>query len=121
MGSQAKEVGLIDDVGTLDDAVDWAAERAGIPAKTVTLRPRRSLAQLVLGRAAGALVEAVQTAAPGGGVPAIAGRPLPLEAVGLGAVGLGTVGLGAVALGAVADRWGPGWERYDSLAGATER
>ena len=63
LGSRAKEVGLIDDVGTLDDAVDWAAERAGIPAKTVTLRPRRTLAQLVLGRAAGALVEAVQTAA----------------------------------------------------------
>lgn len=60
LGSKARDLGLVDEVGGLDDAVAWAAERAGIPARTSVLRPRRSLAQILLNRAAQAVVEGVE-------------------------------------------------------------
>ena len=63
LGSRAEELGLVDELGGLDDAVAWAAERAGIPARTSVLRPRRSLAQLLFSRAANALVDSVAAAA----------------------------------------------------------
>ncbi len=61
-GTQALEVGLIDEVGNLDNAVRWAARRAGIPAKTIIVRPRRGLAQMLLQRGAESLVDDISAA-----------------------------------------------------------
>lgn len=63
LGRKAQELGLVDELGGLDEAVDWVAERAEIPPKTVVLRPRRGLAQLLLNRAASAMVDGVAVAA----------------------------------------------------------
>ena len=63
LGRQAQEIGLIDAVGDLDDAVAWAAERAGIDPQTATLRPRVSLLQLALSRTANAFADALLVAA----------------------------------------------------------
>ena len=59
LGSKAVELGLVDELGGLDDAVAWAADRAGITARTSVLRPRRSLAQMIFSRAANAMVDSV--------------------------------------------------------------
>ena len=63
LGARAKEVGLIDELGGLDDAVDWVAARAEIEPKTAILRPKRGLAQLLMNRAATSLVDSVAVAA----------------------------------------------------------
>ena len=51
-GARARELGLIDELGDLDDAVAWAAKAAGIPKRTQVLRPRRPLLQMMMQRAA---------------------------------------------------------------------
>lgn len=63
LGNKAQEVGLVDELGGLDDAVEWVAARAEIEPKTAVLRPRRGLAQLLLNRASTALVDSVALAA----------------------------------------------------------
>ena len=63
LGRQAQEVGLVDELGGLDDAVDWVAARAEIPAKTVVLRPRRGLAQMLMNRAASSMLDGIAVAA----------------------------------------------------------
>ena len=63
LGRKAQELGLVDELGGLDDAVDWVAARAEIPAKTVVLRPRRGLAQLLLNRAASSMLDGIAVAA----------------------------------------------------------
>ena len=63
LGRKAKEVGLVDELGDLDAAVDWVAARADIPAKTVALRPRRGLAQVLLQRAASSMLDGIAVAA----------------------------------------------------------
>ena len=69
--AKAKELGLVDELGDLDRAIDIAAEAAGAPRKPVHMRPRRSLRQLLLNPAADALVDSALGAAewrlrPGG-------------------------------------------------------
>jgi len=59
LGTKALELGLIDELGTLDDAVEHAAELAGIKPATMVLRPRRSLAQMLMTRGASAVVDAM--------------------------------------------------------------
>ncbi len=59
LGTKALELGLIDELGTLDDAVEQAASLAGIKPETLVLRPRRSLAQMLMTRGATALVDAM--------------------------------------------------------------
>lgn len=63
LGLKAKALGLIDEIGDLDDAVDWVADRAGIEAKTVRLQPKRSLVQMALSRGASALADRIALAA----------------------------------------------------------
>ena len=56
---KAKELGLIDRLGDLDDAIDVAAELSGAPRKPMFIRPRRGLRHRVLGPFAESLVESV--------------------------------------------------------------
>ena len=62
LGGKAREVGLIDEIGSLDDAVDWVAARAEIEPRPVVLRPKRSLAQMIFNRAAAAMVDSAAVA-----------------------------------------------------------
>lgn len=57
--ADALEAGLIDDTGDLEDAVDWVAGEARIPARVRLVRPRRGLRQVLFGRASTALIESV--------------------------------------------------------------
>ncbi len=52
MGIDAKDVGLIDNIGTLDDAVEIAKKLAGMPyyAPTIEIEKPKSLLELLLGR-----------------------------------------------------------------------
>ena len=50
-------------LGGLDEAVDWVAARAEIPAKTMVLRPKRGLAQLLMNRAASSMLDGIAVAA----------------------------------------------------------
>lgn len=59
LGSKALELGLVDELGDLDDAVRHSARAAGIDPETMVLKPRRSLAQVLLARGATALVDAM--------------------------------------------------------------
>jgi protease-4 len=59
--SDALEAGLIDRMGDIEDAIDWAAELSGAPRKTRLVRPKRGLRDLVLGRASLALAESIST------------------------------------------------------------
>lgn len=69
--AEALEHGLVDSVGDLEDAVDWAAKESGAPRRVRVVRPRRTLRDLMLGRAAAALAQSVlaelDAAAAGGG------------------------------------------------------
>ena len=56
---KAKEVGLVDELGDLDRAIDLAAELAGAPRRPVFLRPSRGLRDRLFGPFAQSLVEAV--------------------------------------------------------------
>ena len=58
-GARARELGLIDQLGDLDDAVAWAAKAAGIPKRTQVLRPRRPLLQMMMQRSADGMAEAL--------------------------------------------------------------
>ena len=56
---QALELGLIDEVGDLDRAIDLGAEMGKVARRPVYVKPRRSLRQRILGGFAQSLVEAV--------------------------------------------------------------
>ena len=56
---KAKELGLIDELGDLDTAIDIAVARSGAGRKPVQLRPKRSMRQRFLGPLADSLVGAV--------------------------------------------------------------
>ena len=64
LGTKAVELGLADEVGDLDRAIELAAERAGVPAKGVAVRARRGLIPRLMDRfatrAVGALTDAVE-------------------------------------------------------------
>lgn len=51
---EALEHRLIDDLGDLDDAIDWMAERSGTKRRVRNVHPRRTLRELVMGRTAAA-------------------------------------------------------------------
>jgi len=53
LGTQALELGLVDDIGDLERAVEIAAERAGVPAKSGVVRIRRPFIGRLLDRFAG--------------------------------------------------------------------
>ena len=56
-GMRAKELGLVDELGDLDDAVERAAEMAGIAPRSVLMRPKPKLMQMLMQRGANALVD----------------------------------------------------------------
>ena len=56
--TKARELGLIDELGDLDRAIDIAVQRSGARRKPVHLRPRRGFRQRILGPLANSLVEA---------------------------------------------------------------
>ena len=63
VAADALEHGLIDATGDLDDAIDWAVEQSGAPRRVRVVRPRRTLRDLVFGRASTALAETLLGAA----------------------------------------------------------
>jgi protease IV len=74
LGAQAKQNGLVDELGGLDRAVELIKQRAKIPAsekiKLVTYPPRRTLIEMVLSRSDDSSIDAaiqkrVQALAPG--------------------------------------------------------
>ncbi len=60
--TRAKELGLVDELGDLDRAVDIAAESAGAARNPVHIRPPRTLRQLLFNPAADAVVESLGSA-----------------------------------------------------------
>ena len=63
----------------IEDAVDWAVELSGAPRRVRVIHPRRSLRDLVLGRAAVSLAEAVglDGTAASGAISALYRGPRP--------------------------------------------
>jgi len=55
---KAKELGLVDELGDLDRAIDLAAELSAAPRRPVFVRPRRGIRERVFGTLAESLVEA---------------------------------------------------------------
>lgn len=58
-GTKAKEIGLIDDLGDLDTALDMVCEMSRTPRRVQYVRPRRPLLERLLARASGSVAEAV--------------------------------------------------------------
>ena len=56
---KAKELGLVDELGDLDRAIDLAAELSGSPRRPVFMRPRRGMRERIFGNVAESLVESV--------------------------------------------------------------
>jgi protease-4 len=54
---KAKELGLVDELGDLDTAIDMATELGRVPRRLAYLRPRRAILERLVGRVAGGLVE----------------------------------------------------------------
>jgi protease-4 len=59
LGEQAKELGLVDEIGDLERAVELAADAAGVPARSAPVRLRRPLLERVAGRFGVSLASAV--------------------------------------------------------------
>ena len=57
--SKAQELGLVDELGDLDRAIDIAAELSGAPRNPVYVRPRRGLRDMLLRPMAASLVETI--------------------------------------------------------------
>jgi protease-4 len=55
--SKAKEIGLIDELGDLDTAIDLAMELGQVPRRVTYLRPRRGLRQRLFAQFAAVLIE----------------------------------------------------------------
>lgn len=61
--------GLVDQIGDIEDALDWVSAEAGLPRKFRIVRPRRTLRELVMGRGMGgaeALLTDIVAPASGG-------------------------------------------------------
>ena len=58
-GNHGKEIGLVDELGDFDDALDLAASLGNVPRRTTYIRPPRSLRVRLLGRFGNALMEEV--------------------------------------------------------------
>lgn len=59
LADRARELGLVDELGDLERALDIASELTGAPPKPLYLRPKRNLRQLLFGSVSEALVQAV--------------------------------------------------------------
>ncbi len=59
-GQRAQELGLIDQLGDLNDAIAWAAKAAEIPRRSTTLRPKRGFMQMLMQRGADSAVAAIE-------------------------------------------------------------
>ena len=58
-GAEAHELGLVDELGDLSDAVAWAADQAEIPRRTTLIRSRRPLLQMLMQQGADSLANAL--------------------------------------------------------------
>lgn len=58
-GAEAHELGLVDHLGDLSDAVAWAAEQADIPKRTTLIRARRPFLQMLMQQGADSLANAM--------------------------------------------------------------
>ena len=58
---RAKELGLVDELGDLERAIDLAAELGNAPRKPVWLRPKRGLREMVSSLVGTSVVDAVAT------------------------------------------------------------
>ena len=71
LAADALSNGLIDETGDLDDAIDWAVAESGAPRRVRIMRPRRTLRDVLFGRAsmalAGTLMTELEAAVQGGG------------------------------------------------------
>jgi len=56
---KAKDLGLVDELGDLDTAIDMATELGKVPRRLAYLRPRRAILERLVGRVAGGLVEEI--------------------------------------------------------------
>jgi protease-4 len=59
LGEEAQEIGLVDEIGDLERAVEIAAEAAGVPARAAPVRLRRPLLERLAGRFGTSLASAV--------------------------------------------------------------
>jgi protease-4 len=59
LGEQARDLGLVDEVGDLERAVELAAAAAGVPARSAPVRLRRPLLERLVGRFGTSLATAV--------------------------------------------------------------
>ncbi len=59
LADRAQELGLVDELGDLDHAIDIAAELSGAPRNPVFMRPRRGLRELLFGPLAESAVTAM--------------------------------------------------------------
>ncbi|MCY3567855.1 MAG: signal peptide peptidase SppA [Chloroflexi bacterium] len=58
-GAEAHEIGLVDRLGDLNDAVEWAADAAGIEKRTTLVRPKRGLLQMLMTQGADSVANAL--------------------------------------------------------------
>lgn len=58
-GAEAHELGLVDQLGDLSDAVEWAADAAGIEKRTTLVRPKRGLLQMLMTQGADSMAQAL--------------------------------------------------------------
>lgn len=58
-GAEAHEIGLVDQLGDLNDAVEWAADAAGIEKRTTLVRPKRGLLQMLMTQGADSVAHAL--------------------------------------------------------------
>ncbi len=58
-GAEAHELGLVDQLGDLNDAVEWAADAAGIEKRTTLVRPKRGLLQMLMTQGADSMAQAL--------------------------------------------------------------
>jgi protease-4 len=61
LGRQALELGLVDEIGDLERAVEVAAAMAGVPARSAAVRVRRPLIGRLIGRFTASMAAAVAT------------------------------------------------------------
>jgi protease-4 len=59
LGEEAVELGLVDEIGDLERAVELAADAAGVPARSAPVRLRRPLLERLAGRFGASLAAAV--------------------------------------------------------------
>ena len=58
-GAEAHEIGLVDRLGDLNDAIEWAADAAGIEERTTLVRPKRGLLQMLMTQGADSVAHAL--------------------------------------------------------------